>query len=107
MLSTIRKFARASARLSSRLSAPPQVTAAELGLLREKMGSLVLDCELRVARRVRAHLDSAHTVMHLWLLRAEVYQAVAERFGQAEATRRIERLAPAFDGLLPPRQRSR
>ena len=64
----------------------------------------MLDCELRVGRRVRTQLDAASTVMQLWLLRSEIYQAVSDQFGQQEAMRRVKLLTPEFEGLLPERQ---
>ena len=73
-------------------------------LLRRALGEQVLDCELRVARRVRAHLDGASSVMQLWLLRSEIYQAVSDQFGQRAAMRRVKLLTPEFEGLLPERQ---
>ena len=49
-------------------------------------------------------LDAASTVMQLWLLRSEIYQAVSDQFGQQEAMRRVKLLTPEFEGLLPERQ---
>ena len=42
--------------------------------------------------------------MQLWLLRSEIYQAVSDQYGQQEAMRRVKRLTPEFEGLLPERQ---
>ena len=49
-------------------------------------------------------LDGASSVMQLWLLRSEIYQAVSDQFGQQEAMRRVKLLTPEFEGLLPERQ---
>ena len=51
-----------------------------------------------------SQLDAASTVMQLWLLRSEIYQAVSDQFGQQEAMRRVKLLTPEFEGLLPERQ---
>ena len=106
MMQTLRPLAQAALNVGRRFTGPRPATLADMAHIRRVMGEQVLDCELRVARRVRAHLDGASSVMQLWLLRAEIYQAVADEFGQPEAMRRVERLAPLFDGLLPARQRA-
>ena len=49
-------------------------------------------------------LDAASTVMQLWLLRSELYQALSEQFGQAEAAARVDTLRPLFQGFLPSKQ---
>jgi hypothetical protein len=64
----------------------------------------VLDCELKTVRRIRVQLAGASSAVQLWLLRSEVYQAVSEQFGQAEAAARIESLQPLFEGFLPAKQ---
>lgn len=106
MIRAFKPLVRVAAQVSNRLSGPRSASLTELARIRRVMGEQVLDCDLRAARRVRAHLETAATPMQLWLLRAEIYQAVADEFGQPEAMRRVERLAPLFDGLLPARQRA-
>lgn len=106
MIRALKPLVRAAAKVGGRLTGPRPASLAELAHIRRVMGAQVLDCELRAARRVRDHLARAGTPMQLWLLRAEIYQAVADEFGQPEAQRRVERLAPLFDGLLPARQRA-
>jgi hypothetical protein len=106
MIPALRPLARAALRLGNHLSSMRAPTRAEMANIRRVMGEQVLDCELSAARRVRAHLRSADTIVQLWLLRAEIYQAVANEFGQPEAMRRVEHLAPLFDGLLPARLRT-
>ena len=106
MIQSLKPLAQAALNVGRFVTGPRTATTADMARIRRAMGEQVLDCELRVARRVRAHLDGASSVMQLWLLRAEIYQAVADEFGQPEAMRRVERLAPLFDGLLPARQRA-
>lgn len=86
------------------LGAPRAASVAELDGIRRKMNELVLDCDLRRARRVRAHLEAGSTAMQLWLARSEIYQVVADEHGQHEAARRIKSLSPLFKGLIPAKQ---
>jgi hypothetical protein len=71
----------------------------ELARVRFAMIEQVLDCNLRTVSRVRKAIESARTMMHLWLLRSEIFQAVSERFGQSEAMRRMALLAPYFETM--------
>ncbi|MDO5692120.1 MAG: hypothetical protein Q4G70_06535 [Pseudomonadota bacterium] len=104
MLEAFKPLIRAVLNMGRRFSGTRTATVSELARIRRIMSEQVLDCEVRVARRVRAHLDGASSAMQLWLLRAEIYQAVSDQFGQQEAMRRVERLAPLFEGLLPANQ---
>ena len=103
MMFAFKPLARVAVQLGDRLKRPRKATAAELEQIRRRMGEQVLDCELKTARGVRSQLEGARTAMQLWLLRSEIYQAVADQFGQPEAQRRVDRLAPLFAGLLPVR----
>ncbi|QTD44633.1 hypothetical protein [Ottowia testudinis] len=104
MIQALRPLAQAALNVGRRMAGPRTATLADLARIRRAMGEQVLDCELKVARRVRTQLDSAATVLQLWLLRSEIYQAVSDQFGQHEAMRRVKRLKPLFEGLLPERQ---
>lgn len=86
------------------LGAPRSATVAELDSIRRKMSEQVLDCDLRRARRVRAHLDAGTTAMQLWLTRSEIYQVVADEHGQHEAAQRVKKLTPLFKGLISAKQ---
>ena len=70
--------------------------SADLTRIRAAMLDRVSDCDLKIVRRIRMQLTGATSVVQLWLLRSEVYQAVSERFGQAEAATRIASLPPLF-----------
>ena len=72
MMQTLRPLAQAALNVGRRFTGPRPATLADMAHIRRVMGEQVLDCELRVARRVRAHLDGASSVMQLWLLRAEI-----------------------------------
>ena len=83
---------------------PRVADSADLTRIRAAMLERVIDCDIKTVRRVRMQLASATSAVQLWLLRSEVYQAVAERFGQAEATARIDSLRPLFRGFVPSKQ---
>jgi hypothetical protein len=69
----------------------------DLSRVRFVMLEQVLDCDRKTVRRVRRATESARTMVQLWLVRSEIFQAVSERFGQSEATRRVALIAPYFD----------
>ena len=104
MIQSLRPLAEAALNVGRRMTGPRPASLIDLARIRKAMGEQVLDCELKAARRVRSQLDTAGSVMQLWLLRSEIYQAVSDQFGQHEASRRVKRLTPLFDGLLPERQ---
>ena len=103
MIQSLKPLAQAALNVGRFVTGPRTATTADMAR-RRAMGEQVLDCELRVGRRVRTQLDAASTVMQLWLLRSEIYQAVSDQFGQQEAMRRVKLLTPEFEGLLPERQ---
>ena len=98
----LKPFAFAVQALSRRLGGQRTASKADLTRIRSAMLERVLDCELKTVRRIRVQLAGASSAVQLWLLRSEVYQAVSEQFGQAEAAARIESLQPLFKGFLPP-----
>ena len=100
----LKPFAVAVQALSRRLVGQRTASKADLTRIRSAMLERVLDCELKTVRRIRVQLAGASSVVQLWLLRSEVYQAVSEQFGQAEAAARIESLQPLFEGFLPAKQ---
>lgn len=104
MIQSLKPLAQAALNVGRFVTGPRTATTADMARIRRAMGEQVLDCELRVGRRVRTQLDAASTVMQLWLLRSEIYQAVSDQFGQHEAMRRVKLLTPEFEGLLPERQ---
>ena len=78
--------------------------SADLTRIRSAMLERVIDCEIKTVRRIRMQLAGATTAVQLWLLRSELYQAVSEKFGQAEAKARVDSLCPLFRGFLPSKQ---
>lgn len=61
----------------------------------------VEDCRTSHCERLRTGLSRAHDVRQLFLLRGEIYQAVAQAHCQFEAARRVNDLMPAFSGWVP------
>ena len=94
----LKPFAVAVQAISRRLVGQRTASKADLTRIRSAMLERVLDCELKTVRRIRVQLAGASSAVQLWLLRSEVYQAVSEQFGQAEAAARIESLEPDKPG---------
>lgn len=70
--------------------------------LRRRCVELLADCQRPHDERIRGQLAGAATPQQLWLMRCEIYQAVARQHCEAEAARRINGLLPLFEGWLPP-----
>lgn len=77
---------------------PPQ---AGVESLRQQLLALVDDCAGLACDRLRWRLHTAECGQDLWLLRDAVFQVIATQHCQAQALERINRLAPAFQQLLP------
>lgn len=97
-------LAAAAEAVGRRLSGQRVADSADLTRIRAAMLERVIDCELKTVRRIRVQLAGATSAVQLWLLRSEVYQAISEQFGQAEAAARVESLRPLFRGFLPTKQ---
>lgn len=69
--------------------------------LRRLCLDLFADCMPPGGDRLRAQVAQARTAQQLWLMRCEIYQAIARRHCEAEAVRRINALLPAFEGSMP------
>ncbi len=104
MPNTLQPLAAAAAAVGRRLSGQRRADSADLTRIRSAMLERVIDCELKTVRRIRMQLSGATSAVQLWLLRSEVYQAISEQFGQAEARARVESLRPLFQGFLPTKQ---
>ena len=70
--------------------------------LRERSLQVLADCARPHDERIRFHLGKAVSAQQIWLMRSEIYQAVAQRHCEAEAARRVNDLLPMFEGWLPP-----
>ena len=97
-------LAAAAEAVGRRLSGQRVADSADLTRIRAAMLERVIDCELKTVRRIRMQLAGATSAMQLWLLRSELYQALSEQFGQAEAAARVDTLRPLFQGFLPSKQ---
>ena len=104
MTHALQPFAAAAKAVGRRLSGQRRADSADLTRIRHAMLERVLDCELKTVRRIRMQLADATSAVQLWLLRSEIYQAISEQFGQAEAALRVESLRPLFQGFLPAKQ---
>ena len=98
----LKPFAFAVQAISRRLVGQRTASKADLTRIRSAMLERVLDCELKTVRRIRVQLAGASSAVQLWLLRSEVYKAVSEQFGQAEAS--AHRIAAAAVRRLSARQ---
>ena len=70
--------------------------------LRQRSLELLADCNQPQDERTRSQLRRAATAQQLWMVRCEIYQAVARQHCEAEAVRRLNALLPEFEGWLPP-----
>ena len=104
MSPALKPFAAAALVVGRCFGGPRVADSADLTRIRSAMLERVIDCEIKTVRRIRVQLAGATSAVQLWLLRSEVYQAVSEQFGQAEATARIDSLRPLFRGFLPSKQ---
>lgn len=104
MIQALKPLSKAVHALRRRMTGIREASASDLTRIRSAMLERMLDCDTKTVRRVRVQMEGATTALQLWMLRSEVYQAVSERFGQHEATKRVAGLAPLFRGLLPDAQ---
>jgi len=88
--------------LNSEASGLPQPAPHSIDELRRRSLEVLTDCTRPHDERIRGWLHRATTAQQLWLLRSDIYQAIAHRHCEAEAARRVSALAPAFEGWLPP-----
>lgn len=79
----------------------PVLTFEAIDELRRLSLAVIADCPPPHDARARRQVENAITAQQLWMARCEMYQLVARRHCEAEAARRIEALAPAFEAWLP------
>lgn len=79
-----------------------QIERHSIGELRERSLQVLADCGRPHDERIRFHLYKADSAQQIWLMRSEIYQAVARQHCEAEAARRVNGLLPMFEGWLPP-----
>jgi hypothetical protein len=76
--------------------APPDLRA-----IRAAMTLAVGPCTESHRLRAAARIELADSAVDLWLLRADIFQYLAQDLGQRTAAQEITRLTPLFKGLVP------
>lgn len=61
----------------------------------------VAPCSESHRLRASVRIALADSVVDLWLLRADIFQYLAQDLGQEAAAHAIMRLAPLFEGVVP------
>ena len=72
MIQSLKPLAQAALNVGRFVTGPRTATTADMARIRRAMGEQVLDCELRVGRRVRTQLDARTEYGLLWLSQAGV-----------------------------------
>jgi hypothetical protein len=62
------------------------------------------DCFDESSERLAQRVLVAKSSQHLWVLRSDLYQCIAQAHSQTEAVERINSLIDAFEGWIPPAQ---
>ncbi|MBA3595265.1 MAG: hypothetical protein H0W47_15965 [Polaromonas sp.] len=58
-------------------------------------------CTERHRLRAAVRIELAASALELWLLRADIFQYLAQDLGQQMAAQEITRFTPLFKGLVP------
>ncbi len=73
----------------------------DLLAIRSAMTEAMAPCSESHRLRAALRIELADSAVELWLLRADIFQYLAQDLGQKVAAQEISRLAPLFQGLLP------
>ena len=84
-------------------AAPPVARVPEW-LIKKEMAAVLHDCPKVVRDRMTLAIYRSHESLDLWLLRADLFQCIAQERGQLEARNRINALLPFFAQRVPDRQ---
>ncbi len=76
-------------------------TESDLRAIRAAMTLAMCPCTERHRLRAAVRIQLAASALELWLLRADIFQYLAQDLGQQMAAQEITRLAPMFKGLVP------
>ncbi|MES2508635.1 MAG: hypothetical protein V4625_01830 [Pseudomonadota bacterium] len=76
-------------------STPP----ADLEAIRQAMLAAVAPCSEAHRLRTADLVGHAHTVVELWLIRADIFQYLAQDIGQMRAAQQVSTLLPLFTGM--------
>ncbi len=77
------------------------VTEPDLRAIRAAMTLAMGPCTERHRLRAAVRIELAASAVELWLLRADIFQYLAQDLGQKVAAQEIARLDPLFKGLVP------
>ncbi len=69
--------------------------------IKQRLETLLGDCETTRAQLVVHQIKSARTPNDLWDLRCEIHQCISRVHSQTEASRRINSLVTVFTGWVP------
>lgn len=80
---------------------PAPLARPDLLAIRTAMTEAMAPCTESHRLRAAVRIGLADSAVELWLLRADLFQYLAQDLGQKAAAQEIGRLAPLFKGLLP------
>lgn len=73
----------------------------DLQPIRAAMTEAMAPCTESHRLRAALRIELAGSAVELWLIRADIFQYLAQDLGQKAAALEITRLAPLFQGLVP------
>ncbi len=76
-------------------------TESDLRAIRAAMTLAMGPCTERHRLRAAVRIELAASALELWLLRADIFQYLAQDLGQQMAAQEITRFTPLFKGLVP------
>jgi hypothetical protein len=83
------------------VSRATQFTPPDLRTIRAAMTLVLNPCTESHRLRAAVRIELAESAIDLWLLRAEIFQYLAQDLGQKTAAQEMMRLDPLFNGLVP------
>jgi hypothetical protein len=75
-----------------------------LSAIKQRLETLLDDCETARAERVVHQIHLARTPGELWYLRCEMHQCISHAHSQTEASKRINSLMSLFTGWVAPQK---
>lgn len=75
------------------------VPSADIEGIRQAMIAAVAPCSEAHRLRAADQVGHAHSVLELWLIRADIFQYLAQDIGQMQAARQVSSLLPLFTGM--------
>ncbi len=96
-----RWFGTASGAVESASASHQPAVKPDLRVIRAAMKLAISPCSESHRLRAVLRIELAESALELWLLRADIFQYLAQDLGQTIAAQEITRLAPLFKGLVP------